>query len=354
MVGDLVIHLGGHKTGSTSIQSVLAGRRYDAGGAQIFYPAVLPGTAAEKHRGNHGALAVTLMPKGDPEERARRFGRVAERLRSADAPVAVISAERLEFADPAALADMLEQHLPELRDRTRILVYVRPHAERLVSGYAEQIKQGIFKGTLAELHTRTADLKSPRHFHFHRRFRVWHEVFGDRFHLRPMIRDRLLSGDVVADFLDFALDGQPVTLDTPVERNPSLPLEDLALLRRFHLIASPEGRSPEPVMRFALRLAGQLRDRPVAGTRVRLDRALAETVVAAYADDAAALDQDFCNGTPFTEALQAAPDQAVSAPQSILAEDHFDPAALRILESYASAMATSFARGALDAPEAKM
>lgn len=324
----VVIHLGDRKTGSTAIQYALAAGAVRAPGLRIGYAAPI----------NHIPLARSMIEPAEARHRAARLARALAPARDGTADVTIVSAEDFEVVDPRVLRDALDRHAPDLAGRIRLIAYVRPHAERLLSSWAERVKQGHFLGTPAELFERSQKRSLLR---YAPRFRLWRDTFGDAFTLRPMIRDRLKGRDVVADFADFALQGAPFRLADPPAANESLTLQDLALMRALHLHFGPEivrGKASH-----AQRAAGWAFARilasmppPSGGTRPALDRALAGRVQAACAADAAALDADFFagQGAPMTAALEAAMARAVAAPQSIRAEDHFGPAERRIIAAW--------------------
>jgi hypothetical protein len=193
---------------------------------------------------------------------------------------------------------------------------------------------------MEELHART---QQRDRFLYAPRFRAWREVFGPRFTLRPMIRERLKGQDVVQDFLDFALKGAAFEVTGAPPSNESLCLEDLAMLREAHLAIAPgerRGKALDIQSAFGWAFSRLLSERPRGRrTRLRMARGLAAEVMEMYAADAAALDAEFFDGTPMSDALAGALDKAVEAPQSVLAEDHFDAAELRDLRAWAGLVA---------------
>ena len=328
MVQEIVFHLGDCKTGTTSVQSVLAQGAWetDAGvGADIVYPA----------RFNHIPLAKTLSVPAEAGFEAERFARVRAAFDDSDAAHGVISAEHFEFVDPERVARAIERHLPGYRDRIRLVAYVRPHADRLVSTYAERTKKGLFMKPLAAMHDK---LVEDRLLFYTPRFQKWRALFGEAFTLRPFVRDRLYKGDVVQDFFAWMRQGAEFAITRPTEQNESLSVEDIAMMRALHAAIRHQGG---PGLRQAQQALGWymadfLGATPrQAGTRPRLHRALAERVVATYAEDAAALDAAFFEGNPMATALAAAPDKAVDRPQSFEAEDHFGPDDLRLFGIWA-------------------
>lgn len=142
MVKSIVFHLGGPKTGSTSIQETLAAGNWDCKDVSLLYPANV----------HHIALAKTLRPNAPNEVRDKQFKKIAARIETSNKDIAVISAEYFERADPVALKAAVEKYMPQYAKTARYISYVRPHADRLVSAFAERVKAGTHHGTLEELH----------------------------------------------------------------------------------------------------------------------------------------------------------------------------------------------------------
>ena len=70
----------------------------------------------------------------------------------------------------------IEAYMPEMLADARFIAYVRPHADRFPSSYAERVKAGHFYGTLTGLHTM---LHKRKAFYYAPRFLKWREVFGE-------------------------------------------------------------------------------------------------------------------------------------------------------------------------------
>ena len=90
MIEEIVFHLGDCKTGTTSVQSVLASGAWESEAGQIAYPAKF----------NHMALARTLSVASEKQFQIKRFEKLRQALDNSDARYAVISAEHFEFVDP--------------------------------------------------------------------------------------------------------------------------------------------------------------------------------------------------------------------------------------------------------------
>ncbi len=317
MVKEIIFHLGDCKTGTTSVQSVLAAGAWkspdgDAGG-RIVYPA----------RFNHIPLAKTLSVDKEKPFQDERFAKVREAFGTSNAEYGVISAEHFEFVDPRIVHDAIQRHLPDYADRVRLVAYVRPHADRLVSTFAERSKKGLFHKPLADMHER---LVKDRLLFYTPRFEKWQELFGDRFTLRPFVRSEMYKSDVVQDFFHQVFAGQAFEITRPTDRNESLSVEDIAMMRAIHVqLRKLGGDYRQQHQAFGWYMSDLLGAVPYpgGGTKPRLHKALAQRVVDTYGDDAAALDAAFFDATPMSDALRAAPDKAVEQPQSFQARDYF-------------------------------
>lgn len=301
----LLIHVGDCKAGSTSIQRMLQSGAWRAPdeAARTGGPRPLRYATTGRDAGlNHHALANALFVERAMPRRAQLYGALAEEFAEMENPALTISSERFEFAPPAALAESLDRRFPGVE--IALIAYVRPHAERLVSGYAQQVKQGLFAGDLEAFHEAT---RAQGRFLYAPRLKAWREAFGDRLTLRPMMRDRLAGGCVVRDFLDWALgDGAVPTRE--IAANPSPGVEDLSLLRDLH------ARLGDRAGRAAARLAESMEATPRAeATRLALHAGLAERVAEAYAQDAAETDAILGGGDALSTALAAAPERPSSA-----------------------------------------
>ncbi|SFH66736.1 hypothetical protein [Albimonas pacifica] len=340
MTDRLLIHLGDCKTGTTAIQNVLKQGAWSAEGLSWTYP-------VDPDRLHHCILASTLHKPKLKASRAPIWGRVNRRLAASDADLGILSGEWFEFVDPALMQRTLERFLPDLAPDARLIAYVRPHAERVLSSFQERTKLGQFKGSLDEFHDRVL---GRGRFNYAPRLRRWREVFGDRYEVRPMIREVLKDGDVVHDFLDFATQGRPFTVDDGagggMQANESVSVQDLAWLRALHRTR----QLPQQVGRRAAR-ALQSCGRP--GDKLRLDAGLLERVRAAYLEDARILDAEFFGGGgapgPMEAAFDRAAETALETPQDVSPERWYDAGELRRIE----AMAEVFAADAADLRRAK-
>ncbi|MCW8842253.1 MAG: hypothetical protein OQK00_02435 [Rhodobacteraceae bacterium] len=327
MVREIVFHLGDCKTGTTAIQSVLASGMVESSHS-ICYPA----------RFNHIPLAKTLSVDSERPFQKKRFSALRKAFDQSSADVGIVSAEHFEFVDPEEIRRAIDLYLPAYADRVRLLAYVRPHAERLVSTFAERSKKGQFHKPIEAMHAR---LIEEKRLFYTPRFTRLRELFGDQFTLRPFIRDHLRDGDVVQDFLHTALSQTPYTLVGQRQPNESLSVQDIAMMRHMHRQIAQLTQNHMKNRKAQRALGWYLSDLLTTlpqhdAQKPRLHQELADEVVRVYRDDAAALDAAFFEGTPMSDALANAPSKATATPQSFRAQDHLSADELRLVEAWAT------------------
>lgn len=317
----LILHVGDHKTGSTTIQNAFAAHRVRLKGRKLLYPGNLNHNYLREHM---SALDRTGKDKAGKQGQPN-VARLRQMIEQTDADFILLSGESFEGFDPAALKALLQQHFAPLVREIRIIAYVRPHASRLLSTYAEQCKIGWYSGSLDAFFA-----KASKRFAYHPRLAAWRSQFGNGFIVRPMIRDELRNGDILEDFIvsafgDGEYDVQPVRAS-----NESLGLEDLVMLRHVqsHLKKIGKGAKLGLGWDFAAH-AGALPS-PRAQTRLQLHRALTERIQQSYEADAQKIDAAFFdNRGLFVQALDQAVSAALPEPQSLAPCDYFSPEELR-------------------------
>ncbi|MEY8831166.1 hypothetical protein AB9K34_22560 [Sedimentitalea sp. XS_ASV28] len=323
MTQQLYLHIGDCKTGSTTIQTTLAGSGLATPGTALLYPRPM----------QHGMLARTLTTHKHLLD--KRWGAIGRSFASAEWDVGVISTELFEFSSPNRVAAALRQHIPDHAESLRVIAYVRPHTSRFLSQFAENLKNGHTTGDMQEFATRMDRLGR---LDYVARLQKWRDVFGDRLIVRPFTRDRLARGDVRHDFLGLILEGRAYELGDITDANASLSLADLALMRllqrRFAERLGAEHPSAIPFgKQFGRLLHATPSLRPFE--RLRLSRSLCDWFITRYRDDAEQMDSQWIGAPCFVPALLAAADDTVPQAQSLQAEDHFDGETLRLMTCWA-------------------
>ena len=348
MINELIIHLGDNKTGSTSIQRVLANRLWSLPEGDIAYPTT----------GNHNGMAMTLSTKRLFDQRAPRFARVRKAFEESDAEYGIVSAEHFQFVDPLVFKEAIDTYWPAFRDRIRLIAYARPHAGKFLSAFSERVKLGMTAPSLEELFEVTTKETA---FDYTPRFEKWREVFGDRFTLRPFIRDQLYQGDAVTDFLKTALRREDFEVTGPLQSNPSLTLSQLSLLRLMHQHLRESHRAfqqPRNLLEPRKELGRGVAEYILANglgadaPKPRMPAALIGRFQERYAADAAALDRAFFDGTPMSDALRAASGKVTDEAQSLEAEDYFGPEVILSVKAFTELLAELMAAHPTDFKQA--
>ncbi len=316
----IILHIGDKKTGSTAIQQALASNAWKCEAVSLDY--VVPPNAPYHH-----ALAHAIATNGSKAV-SLHMSDLAKRVAASRADVVVISSELFRDADPEVVRKLFETHLRHHMGQLEVLGYMRPHIARFVSNYAQIVKLGVFDG-MPEWHFRNTK-DHPAYCHADL-FLRWREVFGDRLMVRPMVRAALQDGDVVRDFFHIVLGGADFTLTPLPAINAAPSLQELALLRRFHMDfrAVHEGRDSRALktarMRVGERLGELIGSFTVAHPpiRMQIDRALTRQIADTYGEDAARADEAFFDGPLMQDALAAAVESAPEVVPSYLAKDHF-------------------------------
>lgn len=320
----LLVHIGAHKTGSTTLQEAFASQSVGLDGARVLYPARLDHNYLRADFITHSTGKP--LPKRGP--RLLGFGALAKAIEASDADYTLLSGEYFEKLAPELMAEVLEQYFAPHVDRIKIIAYLRPHAERFLSGYAEALKIGWYQKDMDAFFDDHRD-----ELLFYPRFSAWQATFGESFELHAMHRSRLKGGSVLQDFVERSFDGHRAVSLPERSSNTSLGLEDLVLLR-FVQARFVEKRDWFRHT-FGWELARQLRTGaplPASQEKLELYEALAAKLRETCSADAAEIDATFFPDDPlFSEALEKACTATRKQPQSLQAEDHFSPEELRIL-----------------------
>lgn len=328
----LIFHVGDHKTGSTSIQHAFAAGRVRLNGSRVLYPAAL----------NHNYLSDQMQAAVNGKTKfADRKGmpgldRLETLVREAEEDFILISGEAFEGFDPEAFHAQVMQRFGDAADEIRVVAYIRPHASRFLSTFAEQSKIGWHRGDLDAFFDRTAE---KQRFLFAPRLEKWRSLFGPQFRVRPMIRTSLHNQSVLEDFMRAAFEDVPFEVDPAPPSNESLSLRDLVMLRYVQRHLSKVGKGTRLGFGWELaRIIGQHAP-DTTSEKLMLHRDLAERIRTAYADDARQIDQTFFDDAGlFAAELDLAVETARPEPQSLAPEDHFTPDALRSMAILAEAL----------------
>ena len=236
---ELTLHIGSGKTGTSSIQQMLAVNREALAAAGWLYPQA-PGV------GRHVRLGLYLRDADDLAQTPawhrqgfdspERFRKVFRRRLFTEIDEAALP--RMLMSDEALYA-MTRPNLRRLRTFTDrfatsvdIVVYLRRQDEHLVSRYQQVVKVGE---TRRLVDWASGDMTFT--YDYQARLGQWRRIIAPR---RLVVRrfepGRFKDDSLLADFLDAcAIDVQPASLELPGHRNESLGAEAVELLRLINL-----------------------------------------------------------------------------------------------------------------------
>lgn len=234
MKSTIYIHIGVHKTGSSSIQAALYENRRKLARHDIHYFGI-----AENHSETLYPLfcdaphkyAFNQRAGVDSEEKAaRKNAATARALRRALAANRcsrfVISAEGLSYLSPAGI-DRLKQALAPYAARMRVIAYVREPYDYITSAFQQRLRVG---------ETYEQVMANPPRPQYRVRLSRFIEAFGrERVDIRVFEPDRFVGGNLIADFLA-AIEAPPALVEElPLRRiNEALSFEAAWLLNEVN------------------------------------------------------------------------------------------------------------------------
>lgn len=330
-----MFHVGDPKTGSTSIQDALATGSIAVDGARPFYNARL----AHNFLLRPLKILTGAETGGDRAAATRTVADVARGIAEAQAVHCVISGELLFQLEPEPLRKVIEDLFGDAMEDYRVIAYVRPHQGWITSTFAENLKIGAFFGTIEQFYAAKGLIDGA--LPYHRRFSKWRAAFGDRYVLRPFVRDALVGRSVVSDFAEAAFGRDSWTVSGSPKSNEALSLEDLVRLAMLQeRLDGKRGWLFRHHVGWEFhRIVGLLESHgpggPGQSTPVRMHRALAERIRARFASDAADMDRDFFAGTPLLQqALDAAVERSCEEVQPVDPRAHFSASEIHSIEVF--------------------
>jgi hypothetical protein len=204
----LILHIGRHKTGTSSIQHFCHHNRGALERFGIVYPPPFDHAAA------HHGLALALW-------QGRDIARYLDVLRQArpDTASVLLSSEGFQRLDETAARKLITAF------PTRVVVYLREQFSHAWSAYTQRVLGGL--ETLPFSHV----IKAPRYFHFLQR---WNEWSNGNLLVRIYERKRFRNGDVVDDFCGEVLQLDPACFAAVAMRGESLGWRAVNFVRRLN------------------------------------------------------------------------------------------------------------------------
>jgi hypothetical protein len=183
----IILHIGLHKAGSTTVQTYLRDNAEVLAAAGVLYPAI---GRAERSIAHHRLAADLRADEADPDQ----WAAIVALARDNPDKRVVISSEGFQSADPAAVRAMLGDH------PVKVFCYHRDAAQRFVSVYGHGAKNGfrsidfdrVFDNQFAMKRTYIGDT-----------LKAWAEAFGgDNVRVRSLNPSCLANGDLMSDVFE--------------------------------------------------------------------------------------------------------------------------------------------------------
>lgn len=300
----LILHIGHHKTGSTSLQLALRAAYNDGelNGRHFHYCRAGRGSTMANH------LLAKLVNKPDMGVGSKGgWKEAALEAEEVGSDVFIISSEAFEGVSSVKLSNLLREYFPGYD--LSIVQYVRPHLSRMLSAYTQKVKTGQITMSFEKF---IEFAMKKRLFIYLPRLAELRESFPNaEFIVRPFVRDHLHSKDVVSDFCVAALksDSDYLSQYTSKEANLSPSQELLSLITLYSSKLSVDGNG-ELNTKLESKLFSNMRGRfsdiyPVNGNnKLGFSVESLNQLKDFYADDASSMDDVFFSGEPiFTNAL---------------------------------------------------
>lgn len=299
--GEILLHIGRQKSGTTTLQQALAASRGYLAAHDILYPGA-GGNQIAHHRIARFFRAVRKGEAGDAEQYSADLRRLTSEIAEARERRVLVSSEGLQNTDPGDVALVFP---PE---RTRIIVYLREQLDFAVSAYCQAIQAQARTDNLRRFVRRTRG-------DYGAFLERWADAFGrDRLIVRVYDRASLRDGDIVADFFHEVLDLAPP--DRPATSgNPSIGGLLLALKHLINATLDPAVAEDSRTYRLFSALAAS---DPAYRRKPRIPGWLADAVRGRFASSNAEVASRYLGRDTLFEMAEAPPPPPLDASQSAM------------------------------------
>ena len=323
---ELTLHMGSGKTGSSSVQALLADRREDLLDRGVLYP-VSPG------RVRHVRLGLSLREDeqlrqqpsweqqgyDDPAAFRSWFGGALAEEVAAARPERVLMSDEALFGANAGMLDRLRALTDTLGEPLQLVVYLRRQDDHLASRYQQVVKTGETR----RLVERMAGTDFTGVYDYLGRLRLWQRRLEPAsITVRPFERSAFPGGSLLADFVRATGLGLDVDDDAVGVRNASLDAETVEFLRLVNVLKQ-DGLLPGWRVRQQRRLVDQLTT-VSSGPTLTLPDADLETFMAPWAEGNRTVAREFV-GAADGELFHAARKTAGTTTEQRLDPARVDP-----------------------------
>jgi hypothetical protein len=214
----VIVHIGRHKTGNSSLQGFLDENRKELERYGVCYPEVFLGCI------NHHPMAQAISRRalGSTNDNVDfdnipQVSAVRKAILESSCDTVLLSSEGFQNTKPASLRRALEGF------DVNIIVYLRDQDKSLASSYAQRVHATNYSGTLDDFYNNNDFAMSD----YERFLLNWESEFPGKINVSKYSRKSLVEGDVVYDFCKKMLSISPSTIKRRFiynkrDRNPSL------------------------------------------------------------------------------------------------------------------------------------
>lgn len=300
LVMKLILHIGTHKTATTTIQKVLAKNRENLIKQGIWYPAYSDVLRNMAEHYAHLELAKGLMSGSNeftPEKVKKFFDRLQKKAKKwPDMRAVLISAEpfyRGRLPGDGRYWERQDQYIQRVKetvpfDDIEVVLVLRRQDDYLESLYNEHVKATRYKRDIWRF---LDDYRSR--FEYAQQIKAWSKYF-------PVIQvhtfeDLVKAGDVTSEFLRAVLGVNVVLEEAEGERNVSLPVDLIEFKRLLNGTSLSRAELGEVVK--VLTVVAEERTKE-ARRRSRLSVEDCEKVLAMFDDDNEWINHTYFSGRP--------------------------------------------------------
>ncbi len=225
----IFLHVGFHKTGTSSIQFYLHNNRTALKKTGLIYPkSVLNGN-------NHSILANSIKSIYRDQKPNPHYKRLKEEIENIDGDVIISSECFMEELDPKLIKDSFR----DFDDTIKIVFYVRPQVQWIESLYGEVIKDSSRRYTGRIEYIREVRNGKLNYFNV---IENWRNTFQKENIIVREFKQWEHSNDLITDFLDTVTrtDNAPkLKIKRAPIKNPRFDPRCLEFLRRINMVAMP-------------------------------------------------------------------------------------------------------------------
>lgn len=206
MTKTLYLHIGNHKTGTTSIQHALVDNRDFLGANNIsFFSEHIKGKDLKTGNTSAWVFVDPKQVKNGVGSYVKEVNKLASKLSNLPHNTVIMSAESFSFIFEKQVIENLYQALKQYFDEIKIIVYLRRQDEQIISHHQQESKGHNGTGVLffgTDCHAIPQDIEHHRYYmDYYMRISLWADIFGDdNIIVKDFDKNTLKDHDVVADF----------------------------------------------------------------------------------------------------------------------------------------------------------